>query len=69
MSVTGGIPPYTYEWTGPNGFNSTDASIELIESGLYCVEVTDNVGCVSNEVCEDIHISSINNLNVSNKKC
>jgi len=30
-----------YQWTGPNGFNSTDASPEVTEAGQYTVTITD----------------------------
>ncbi len=48
----GGGAPYTYAWTGPNGFTSTSASnpiasAALINAGLYSVTVTDNCGATS----------------------
>jgi len=48
----GGGAPYTYAWTGPNGFTSTSASnpiasATLINAGLYSVTVTDNCGATS----------------------
>ena len=51
--VTGGRPPYSYEWTGPNGFTATTECINvenLVEnSGDYCVTVTDDNGCVDSD--------------------
>jgi len=61
--VTGGIAPYSYLWTGP--INSANAIVTPIVSGNYCVQVTDGLGCVSSEVCENVTISSVNDLDVS----
>jgi hypothetical protein len=41
VSVQTGTPPYTYQWN--NG--ATGASIQLNDSGLYTVTVTDGNGC------------------------
>lgn len=44
--VTGGVPPYNYIWTGPNGFsNSTAGPLNSLEPGLYTLQVTDGFGC------------------------
>ncbi|MCB9185392.1 MAG: HYR domain-containing protein [Flavobacteriales bacterium] len=36
---------YTYAWTGPNGFTSTDEDLTGLEAGTYTVVVTDASGC------------------------
>ncbi|MCF8227109.1 MAG: SprB repeat-containing protein, partial [Bacteroidales bacterium] len=36
---------YTFAWTGPNGFNSTDEDIAGLEAGNYNVTITDGNGC------------------------
>ena len=46
-SANGGIPPYSYSWTGPNSFtsnqqNPTIANIPLANAGTYTVTVTDS---------------------------
>ncbi|MGB1102559.1 MAG: T9SS type A sorting domain-containing protein [Crocinitomicaceae bacterium] len=41
LSVSGGIGPFTYSWTGPDGFVSTDEDLVGVESGIYTVTVTD----------------------------
>lgn len=46
LTVSGGTPPYSYAWTGPNGFTSTVADPSGLESGTYSVTVTDANGCV-----------------------
>jgi uncharacterized repeat protein (TIGR01451 family) len=44
VTPTGGIPPYTYAWTGPNGFTSTEQSISGLPAGTYTVTVTSSNG-------------------------
>lgn len=60
-SVTGGTPPYTYLWTGPNGFISTDEDIFDLVDGLYQLVVTDANGCQQTEQYE-MDIASVLNL-------
>jgi uncharacterized repeat protein (TIGR01451 family) len=43
--------PYTFDWTGPGGFTSTDECITVSVPGSYCVVVTDSNGCASIEAC------------------
>ena len=45
ITVTGGTTPYTYAWTGPAGFTSTDEDLTGLVSGTYTVLVTDANGC------------------------
>ncbi|MDX1652714.1 MAG: FG-GAP-like repeat-containing protein [Brumimicrobium sp.] len=45
LTPTGGTSPYTYAWTGPNGFTSTDQNPTGLEGGTYEVTITDNNGC------------------------
>jgi uncharacterized repeat protein (TIGR01451 family) len=47
ITVTGGTPPYSYFWTGPNGFTSTDEDLTGLSSGSYTVTVTDENGCIT----------------------
>jgi hypothetical protein len=49
-NITGGIPfttgaPYTIQWTGPNGFSSTNATVSNLEPGLYNLTINDAGGC------------------------
>jgi gliding motility-associated-like protein len=46
LSVTGGVNPYTFSWTGPNGFTSTDQNLTGLCAGSYQLEITDDAGCV-----------------------
>lgn len=60
-SVTGGTPPYTYYWTGPDGFTSTNKDIFNLKDGLYQLVVTDANGCQQTEQYE-MDIASVLNL-------
>jgi len=41
ITVTGGLPPYTFAWTGPPGFTATTEDISGLAAGAYSVAVTD----------------------------
>lgn len=41
LSVSGGVPGFTYSWTGPSGFTATTEDISGLEYGNYTVIVTD----------------------------
>lgn len=43
--VNGGVPSYTYGWSGPNGYTSGDAWIQGLTAGSYELTVTDATGC------------------------
>lgn len=48
ISVTfaaGGVAPYTYSWTGPEGFTSSASSINDLKAGTYTLTMTDDLGC------------------------
>lgn len=44
VQVSGGIPSYSYNWTGPGGFTSTGQYLSTVQPGTYCVTVTDAQG-------------------------
>jgi len=48
ITVSGGIPPYSYQWIDPVGgnFNTEDLN-NLFVIGYYSVTVTDAAGCIS----------------------
>ena len=57
VQLTGGPDGMsTYAWTGPDGYESDEQSplIQSLIPGLYCLIVTDEHGCQSEEVCTDV---------------
>ena len=53
LTVRGGFAPYTYAWTGPNGFQAATEDLNSIPSGRYCVTVTDGL-CGTAGLCVDV---------------
>ncbi|MGQ1890503.1 hypothetical protein ACT29H_08665, partial [Thermophagus sp. OGC60D27] len=52
VTVSGGTGPYSFAWSGPNGFSSTDqnpilSNVSISDAGDYEVIVTDANGCGS----------------------
>lgn len=45
LAPKGGTGPYSYNWTGPNGFVSTDRDISGLAAGTYTVTIRDNNQC------------------------
>jgi len=50
LAFSGGVAPYTFSWTGPAGYSSTEQNITSLAPGEYCVDVTDNY-CGTTTVC------------------
>ncbi|MDX2429689.1 MAG: gliding motility-associated C-terminal domain-containing protein [Bacteroides sp.] len=48
ITVTGGTLPYSYNWTGPAGFSSTQKDITGLAAGTYNLVITDGNGCIMN---------------------
>jgi gliding motility-associated-like protein len=44
-TVTGGVPAYTYTWTGPSAFTSTNTSVNNVLLGTYSLSLVDFAGC------------------------
>ena len=53
LTVRGGFAPYTYAWTGPNGFQAATEDLNGIPAGRYCVTVTDGL-CGTAGLCVDV---------------
>ncbi|UTW67759.1 gliding motility-associated C-terminal domain-containing protein [bacterium SCSIO 12643] len=62
ITATGGIPTYSYNWTGPNGFTSGNQNIGFLFVGTYYVTVTDQNGCT---VTDSAVVTANTNLTVS----
>ncbi|MBL7951336.1 MAG: choice-of-anchor L domain-containing protein, partial [Flavobacteriales bacterium] len=45
LTVTSGSQPYSYAWSGPNGFSAATEDLVNIPAGTYTVTVLDNIGC------------------------
>jgi len=41
VSASGGVSPYTYSWSGPNGFTGSGEEINNLAPGNYTVDITD----------------------------
>ena len=54
-TATGGTPGYTYAYTGPNGFSSTQQNPTISQNGTYTLIVTDQNGCT-----DDVNIIIFN---------
>ena len=65
ITVTGGTPPYTYSWIGPNGeiFNTED--IDNLVGGIGSLTVTDDNGCIDSIEIE-VEIPGINIIDFAN---
>ena len=48
-TITGGVPDYSYSWSGPDGFSSTDLNISGLSGGTYKLTVTDDSGCIAED--------------------
>lgn len=48
IGIAGGVPPYTYEWSGPppNNVVSTSQVLSGVPPGVYILKVTDALGCM-----------------------
>jgi len=70
LGASGGIPPFTFEWTGPNGFTSAAQDITGLEAGIYDVIVTDGNGCTESAQVEIIEPTEIVlNITATNIDC
>lgn len=42
LNASGGTPPLSYSWIGPNGFSANTANLSSLGTGTYCVTITDS---------------------------
>ncbi|MEM9050983.1 MAG: gliding motility-associated C-terminal domain-containing protein [Bacteroidota bacterium] len=45
VSPNGGVPPYDFDWTGPNGFISSSQNLSNLVAGEYTLVFSDDNGC------------------------
>ncbi len=55
---------YTYVWSGPNGYSSTEKNAKVLnvttaDNGQYCVTVFDETGCPSVQKCIIVDVKDI----------
>lgn len=50
VTASGGQGNLTFEWTGPNGFTASSASISNLAGGQYTLTITDMNGCSITEI-------------------
>jgi len=56
LTVQDGTAPYTYRWTGPNGFMATTQNISNLAVGSYSVTVTDAAQCTTVQLITVVNI-------------
>jgi hypothetical protein len=57
-TMSGGVTPYTYAWTGPNGFTASTEDLSALAEGDYEITLTDNL--TTCEVTESITVDPAN---------
>ena len=69
VNVTGGVSPFTYVWSGPGGYSSTNQFNTGLTAGMYCVTVTSTLGntatCCYNVVQPNPIVITTTNVNPS----
>ena len=68
LQLNSGFPPYQFNWTGPNLYNSNSEDIYNLFSGVYYLVITDANLCnvdTSIELIQPVNIPQINNLETS----
>ena len=70
ISAVGGLPTFTWQWSGPSSFISSDDSINNLISGTYTVTVTDNNSCFKDSSIDILSSSQIiMNVITNNANC
>ena len=71
VTASGSTAPYTYTWTGPNNFSSTNEDIDRLVAGDYTVIISDANGCTQTKtITVNQSISTIIlNQSVANTIC
>ena len=49
ISINGGTEPFTYLWTGPNGFQTNTEDLWEVNAGYYSLYLIDDNNCVAEE--------------------
>jgi hypothetical protein len=59
VNYSGGVPPYSSSWTGPNGFTASAPCIDVSEHGDYTAVVTDGNGFPTQECTAHLDVNDI----------
>lgn len=63
LAISGGTAPYSVQWSGPNGFVSSDVNLnELNNAGQYVATITDDNGCSTQLGLSLVGTEEINSL-------
>ncbi len=73
LTVTGGVAPFNFSWTGTNGFVSSTEDINALPGGTYDVVITDAMSCLttatatvlaSSSIELSVYVSNYGNVNI-----
>ena len=56
LTITGGVGPFSFTWSGPNGFSSTSQDIYGLQAGIYSVTVSDAL--CGNAILENLEVKA-----------
>jgi gliding motility-associated-like protein len=49
INPSGGLAPFVYSWTGPDGFSATTKNISDLKAGQYNLLITDSIYCTAEQ--------------------
>ncbi len=64
LNISGGVPPLTYKWSGPNGFMANTKDILNLAPGSYSLTVTEGDG--KQNIHGPIDLAAQSNLTITN---
>jgi len=76
VTMLNDVGQYTYAWTGPNNYTSTNKTIANLQEGLYTVTVTNTLTGLTSDATyqirygtdwENIHFMNVSNTTISKK--
>ncbi|MCX6322165.1 MAG: gliding motility-associated C-terminal domain-containing protein, partial [Bacteroidia bacterium] len=62
INLSGGLAPFVYSWTGPDGFTATTKNISGLKAGQYNLLITDSNYCTATET---INLTEPGNLGMT----
>lgn len=69
-AVSGGVTPYTYAWTGPNGFNAVSQDLANLVAGSYTLITSDSNNCTNTQSLTITQPTDVViNISASNVSC